>query len=682
MINRKRIKTIAFAVFMAFSMAAFGGCGEKKESNNEVTQAAEAPEKNETLSPAPTENAEPTKEATPAPTEEAAPTAEPTKAPEEEEVAAGPEVLKLSAESGIYASEFSLEISSEDAEYSEIWYTLDGSDPAVSDTALKYDAAVQIKDRKDEPNVVSAVDPDLFCTNYSTIKKKTQEIDCNILPPTDDAVDKCTAIRAVAKNSAGEISAEANAVYFFGTMEDHIKGLAESCAASGTSLAVISLSMDYNDLFDPATGIYVKGDIFDDSFADYLKNSKKTSVDDARKLPANYNQRGREWEREAGMTMLEVAADGTVTTALSHNCGVRIQGNFSRSDLQKGFRLYARKEYGPKNFKYAFFGEDYLNDAGEVMDKYKTIALRAGGNAAMGPKFNDTFWQSLCEDMSVDIQKSRPCVVYLNGEYWGLYVLQEDYSDNYFQNLHGVEKDDVVMYKGDAETYALGYKLDEGEIPEGEKETYYFQELLDFFKNHSDLEKQEDYDAFVKLVDPVSVMEYFAVETWIDNKWDWPGKNWSMWKTTTDDGKGGYGDGRWRFVFYDVEFGGWSGSGDASTNTIKEDNYKPNGLLDMDTTNPAVLCFAYLMTNAGFRADFEAKLESLSNEEFETARATEKLDWFEAVYSPLYEQFFERYDDDEIGNDPSWSIQNIRDFLKKRKNNIKKMVDFCEKVLG
>ena len=35
MINRKRIKTIAFAVFMAFSMAAFGGCGEKKESNNE-----------------------------------------------------------------------------------------------------------------------------------------------------------------------------------------------------------------------------------------------------------------------------------------------------------------------------------------------------------------------------------------------------------------------------------------------------------------------------------------------------------------------------------------------------------------------------------------------------------------------------------------------------------------------
>ena len=42
--------------------------------------------------------------------------------------------------------------------------------------------------------------------------------------------------------------------------------------------------------------------------------------------------------------------------------------------------------------------------------------------------------------------------------------------------------------------------------------------------------------------------------------------------------------------------------GDAYTNTVKEDNYKPSGLLDFDTKNPAVLCFAYLMTNDKFRA--------------------------------------------------------------------------------
>ena len=53
----------------------------------------------------------------------------------------------------------------------------------------------------------------------------------------------------------------------------------------------------------------------------------------------------------------------------------------------------------------------------------------------------------------------------------------------------------------------------------------------------------------MKLVDPQSVLEYFAVETWIDNKWDWPGKNWSMWKTAEVDEANPYADGSPDSVF-------------------------------------------------------------------------------------------------------------------------------------
>ena len=80
-------------------------------------------------------------------------------------------VLTFSAASGVYKNEFELEITSDDKDYKEIWYTTDGSDPASSDTAVKYEEAVQIRDRKDDPNVVSAVSPDLFCANYSNAKK-------------------------------------------------------------------------------------------------------------------------------------------------------------------------------------------------------------------------------------------------------------------------------------------------------------------------------------------------------------------------------------------------------------------------------------------------------------------------------------------------------------------------------
>ena len=444
--------------------------------------------------------------------------------------------------------------------------------------------------------------------------------------------------------------------------------------------------MNYDDLFSGDKGIYVKGDIFDKALEQYLaEGNRLRDTEDARSLDANYKQRGRDWERNASVTMLEVTPEGA-ETVISQNCGIRVQGNYSRSDYQKGFRLYARKEYGGNNFEYAVFGEDYLNDNGEVMDKFKHLVLRAGGNCAFTTKFNDTYWQSLLEDTACETKQSRPCIVYLNGEYWGLYVLEEDYSDDFFEDVHGVNKDDVVVYKGDAEMYKRGYVLDEGTIPDGEKESYYYKELYDFFKSHSDLKSQEDYDEFVKLVDPDSVMDYFAVQSWINNKWDWPGKNWSMWKTINVDESNPYADGRWRFMFYDMEFGGVCGAGDIRNNTIKDANYRPNGLLDMDTENPAVLCFAYLMTNEGFRTAFYDRLTGLSEGYFEKTAATERLLEFVAVYSPLYEQFFNRYPDisdaeEAIGGGYA-TAQCINDFLEGRHNHIQPMVDYCEKVLN
>ncbi|MGN0436825.1 MAG: CotH kinase family protein [Wujia sp.] len=131
-----------------------------------------------------------------------------------------------------------------------------------------------------------------------------------------------------------------------------------------------------------------------------------------------------------------------------------------------------------------------------------------------------------------------------------------------------------------------------------------------------------DYEEFAKLVDVESVMDYFAVEVWINNKWDWPGKNWSMWRTVTVDENNEYGDGRWRFSLYDIEFGGVCGESEAYTNTIREDNYKPKGLLDMGTSNPAVLCFAYLMTNDSFK---EAYCDRLKRDFLVRDKYTDKI---------------------------------------------------------
>lgn len=584
--------------------------------------------------------------------------------------------LSFSKESGIYEDAFSVEIAA-DGDY-EIYYTTDGSDPADSETAKKYKEAIEIKDRAGDANVVSAVSTSLFSTNYSSYSS-SKGITCRIPSPSNDAVDKCTAIRAVAKDADGNVIYTGGATYFIGTAEEHIQGIKESCTAAGTTLAVISITMEYDDLFDHETGIYVMGATFDESLEAFKKENSWFKGEDTRKLLANYSQRGRDWERACHIEVLEMN-DTTCTEVLSQDCGIRIQGNYSRSDVQKGFRLYARSDYGASKFNYALFGEDLVDIEGKTIDTFDTFVLRAGGNCAFTCKYNDTFWQDLASEMDVATKVSRPCVVYLNGEYWGLYILEEDYSDDFFEDHYNVEKDDVVLYKGDAETYDIGYKLDIGEIPDGESVTYYFEDLLNFFHTHKDLKSQEDYNSFAKLVDIESVMDYFAAEVWINNKWDWPGKNWSMWKTTTIDNSNEYNDGKWRFCLYDIEFGGVSGASDAGTNTIKEDNYKPKGLLDMNTDNPAVLCFAYLMTNDGFRAQYCARLLELSDTVFEKDLALAKLDEYESIYGPLFPQFFERYPDtgstDEALNGGYASSKCISDFLKRRYANIQRIIDW------
>ena len=574
--------------------------------------------------------------------------------------------ITFSKAGGVYKDKQSVELSSKDG--GTVYYTLDGSDPRSSSTRVKYESAVSVDKRDGDKNVVSAVDTTLFSANYNEVDFASRGFKCKIAPPADSAVDKCTVIRACAEMEDGTVTRAFSNTYFIGTEEEHIQGLAESCKAMGTSLSVVSLSMNYDDLFSSDHGIYVKGDIFDKNLPEVIAGGAAYEPETARKVDANYKQKGREWERPAHAEFFEFSPDGT-RTVISQDCGVRIQGNYSRSDLIKGLRLYARKDYGASRFEAPVFAG--LKDSnGEDISSFKTLVLRAGGNTAFSAKFNDTYWQQLSQNMDCTTKASRPCVVYINGEYWGLYVLEEDYSDNYFEDHYGVPNKNVLVYKGDAEALKLGYKLDEGELPEGEKETYYFQPLLDFFKSHKTLADQKDYDEFAKLVDTESCRDYFLTEVWINNKWDWPGKNWSMWKTSETDASNPYADGRWRFMFYDLEFGGVSGSQDVRTNTIKEDNYKPKGLLDMGTNNPAVLCFAYLMTNEGFRTDYLDRLEKLSDGDYSKDKLSEKLDSLSAQYGPLYPQFFARYpgtgDAHEALEGDYSSAKCIRDFISKR----------------
>ena len=590
--------------------------------------------------------------------------------------------LSMSKPSGCYENEFLLDLSCEGAK--NIYYTTDGSNPVTSTTRKEYLESIKISDRQNEENVLAGVDPVLFDSAYAEYDYDTKKFTDRQVAPAKEDVDKATVIRAVGLDEKGLYTNVVTNTYFIGSMAEHIEGIKESCEKSGAALSIMSVSMDYDDLFDYEKGIYVKGKIFDEALANYKGNIGWNAADVARGLDANYKQRGSDWERNAHIDYIE--SDGKTTKCLlQQDCGIRVQGNYSRSDYQKSFRLVAKKKYGSDSFNYPFFGEDSKDDSGNIISDFKKLVLRNGGNGAFQTKYADQYWQSLFKQLKCETQASRVCVVYLDGEYWGIYILQEDYDDSYFEAKHKVNKDDVVVYKGDAEQYECGYKLDEGKLPEGvNDEGYYLNELNDFFEKHKDLKSDTDYKEFSKLVDVEDFKRYFAAQIWINNKWDWPGKNWSIWKSSVTDNTNPYADGRWRLCIYDLDFGGISGKASAADNTIQVDNYKPKGLLDMDTENPVVLSFAYLMTNKNFRTDFEKYLKQIDKTVFEKNNAVNACTRFQKIYEPLFRQFFARYFGSEDAdyyinqekNGGYGSYKCITEFIKERSKYLDNIISW------
>lgn len=607
-------------------------------------------------------------------------------------------VVSFSQKSGTYSEAFALELTYTEPD-AEIYYTTDGSDPSDPNNAgriLYTTEGITVEDKQDAPNVLSAIDPLLFDAANVKASSDNKGFQSTLEKPSDEAVDKCTVIKAAAQHADGSCSPVATNTYFIGDMKEHIEGIRESVEAAGMNLSVMSISMDADDLFDSTKGIYVKGDIFNQDLEKYLASGKKitdsNAVDVCRDLDANYKQKGKEWERKTHIDYFE--SNGTDTVCeLQQDCGIRVQGNYSRSDYQKSFRLYARDEYGKKNFKYGFW-DNAKDDAGNTIEKYKKIVLRNGGNCAFTTKFSDSYWQSLIEDIDCDKQSARPCVVYINGEYWGVYILQDDFCGAYMENKHGIDKDNILIYKGDAEAIPeLGYKLDEGELPAGvTEENYYFQELEEFMRTHDDLSKEEDFNAFCELVDKESALDYFAMQVWINNKWDWPGKNWSMWKCTDAaiNPANPYADGKWRFLVYDVEFGGVSGKGDSRENTVKNSNLLTTGTADKGSPNfdkPNVRCFALFMTNQGFRQEFNDRVESFSKGMFEQEHALAEAERYGKIYEPILGQFFDRFPTrnnslDNAMNGGYASLRCITAFLDARADYIPTITKWVRKQYG
>ncbi len=465
--------------------------------------------------------------------------------------------LVFSVESGFYEEPFTLVLSAPVG--TEIYYTLDGSEP--DEHAMKYTEPIQIEDATKNDNryslrtdvttgymseLIGVHNPDLQPPGY-------------VLP--DYPIDKCTVVRAVYVDKEGALSEIKTGNYFVGF--DEKKGY--------DGFNIISVVTDPDNLFDYDTGIYVLGRTHDETFDEAMSQRHWWQWN------ANYHQRGHEWERAANIQIFNAERELIV----SQNCGIRIQGGGSRGRLPRSMSLYAREKYDANGRFYTdLFGTGYRAD---------TVTLFAGGDD-YSAKLRDKLVSELVKDRNFAVMNYEPYVMFLDGEYWGIYWMTEKYDSVFLGHRYDVEKDDVIMIKN-------------GQIAEGTEEDFaLYLEMRDYIAG-TDFSVPGNYEEACGVIDMQSFIDYYAVEIYIARGGDWPTGNFALWRTRRDGGDG-YRDGKWRWMLYDVN------SMSLSESIIQMDTLSNTRALDY--------MFDSLCRSGEFRKQFTLTLMDLANTCFST----------------------------------------------------------------
>ncbi|MHB1313983.1 MAG: lamin tail domain-containing protein [Christensenellales bacterium] len=302
------------------------------------------------------------------------------------------------------------------------------------------------------------------------------------------------------------------------------------------ALPVISLNMNPDDFNGETNGIYAKGpgyDLEDGDGSDYAHTK------------ANYWQ---DWERKTSFAFYE--ADGT--KGVEFNAGIRIFGQFSREEDQKSFSIHLRGEYGLAEVTYPFF-RDY------DVTTFSSLVLRSSGQDWDVTKIKDAFIHQITKDtMDLDYMEYRPCVVYINGDYWGIYNIREKENESYVTNHYPeAQEGKVDLVKGDKNVQA-------GSNEEWIKLREYIRPKVPCWNGGIDLINNADVMAYIEeRVDLKNFMDWIAIEVFSGNTDTGNIRHWR------------YEGGKWRHMLFDLD---WAFQTNGyNTKNFLEDFFNPNG---------------------------------------------------------------------------------------------------------
>jgi hypothetical protein len=323
------------------------------------------------------------------------------------DVVADPE---FSQRRGFYNAPFSVSITTE-TEGAVIYYTLTGSEPG-------------------------------------TISERGQRMDSTYTGPL--SITKTTCIRAQATKAGWKSSNIVTCSYIF--LDDVIEqprypeGFPTSWGHNR-----VDYQMDPDVVYDPAYAPTIKEDLKTiPSIVIAIDNDDFFSAE--RGIYANAERRGIEWERNASIEWIDPVKD----IDFQVNAGLRAHGGVGRSSsvAKHSLRILFKNEYGPSQLKFPLFEDTDVKS-------FDSLVLRASWNYSYfgdstycegigtdhAQYLRDQYVRDTVRDLGGLVPYGRHVHLYINGLYWGLYIITERPDDGFAANHLGGKKEDYEVLK-------------------------------------------------------------------------------------------------------------------------------------------------------------------------------------------------------------------------------------------
>lgn len=344
-------------------------------------------------------------------------------------------------------------------------------------------------------------------------------------------------------------------------------------------------------------------------------------------------------------------------------------GNDSWAYDQRGIDYVSRDQFGDNDaLHYPVFRT-------KTRDHYQRLIIKAGASDNYpfeegGAHIRDAFVQALSQvnDLRVDERSYEPCVMYVNGVYWGVYEIREKVDDADFTDAY---------------------------YDQPENQLRFLKTWGGTWSEYGGPAAQNDWDALVTYIQ-TNDMGDPAAFAYMESQYNWKSlvdyvvlnsqvvcSDWLNWNTAWWRGMNPAGDGRrWRYALWDMDatFGHYINFTDIPDQSAAADPCNPEFLPDPGGQGHIPVLEKLMYQSETFRNYYINRYIDLNNTVFSCDYMIGFLDSLVNLIEPEMPQHIARWG----GSMAEWqgNVQEIRDFITDRCVLITEGLQDCYELEG